>query len=188
MIGSAASVGGFLVSTMPADLLSARYLAPIVWLAPFTLAPAAYALGVRWFAALIAPLVVAVGIGGWYAFAPYVVDGVPVRDPRGVAQEEVVLADALRAEGIRYAAAQYWLAYRLTFLFDEDPVVVPLAGADDRYRPYRDGFEAAPVVAYLFHPSEPRAQWETTAAELDAQGVTYRREEIAGFTVLIVRR
>ena len=67
-------------------------------------------------------------------------------------------------------------------------MVVPLAGADDRYRRYRDGFEAAPVVAYLFHPSEPRAQWETTAAELHAQGVTYRREEIAGFTVLIVRR
>ena len=105
-----------------------------------------------------------------------------------VAREEVVLADALRAEGIRYAAAQYWLAYRLTFLFDEDPVVVPLAGADDRYRPYRDGFETAPVVAYLFHPSEPRAQWETTAAQLDAQGLTYRREQIAGFTVLIVRR
>ena len=188
LIGSVASIGGFLVSTMPADLLSARYLAPIVWLAPFTLAPAAYALGVRWFAALIAPLVVAVGIGGWYAFAPYVVDGLPVRDPRGVAHEEVVLADALRAEGVRYATAQYWLAYRLTFLFDEDPVVVPLAGADDRYRPYRDGFEAAPVVAYLFHPSEPRAQWGATAAELDAQGVTYRRAEIAGFTVLIVRR
>ena len=113
---------------MPADLLSARYLAPIVWLAPFTLAPAAHVLGIRLFAALIAPLVVAVGIGGWYAFAPYVVDGVPVRDPRGVAQEEVALAGALRAEGVRYAAAQYWLAYRLTFLFDEDPVVVPLAG------------------------------------------------------------
>jgi hypothetical protein len=188
LIGSAASVGGFLVSTMPADLLSARYLAPIVWLAPFTLAPAAHALGTRWFAALIAPFVVAVGIGGWYAFAPYVVDGAPVRDPRGVAREEAVLADALRAEGVRYAAAQYWLAYRLTFLFVEDPVVVPLAGAEDRYRPYRDGFDTAPVVAYLFHPSEPRAQWQTTAAELDGQGVAYRRAEIAGFTVLIVRR
>ena len=82
----------------------------------------------------------------------------------------------------------FGLAYRLTFLFDEDPVVVPLAGADDRYRPYRDGFEAAPVVAYLFHPSEPRAKWETTAAQLDAQGVAYRREEISGFTVLVVRR
>ena len=45
VLGSAASIGGFLLSTMPADLLSARYLAPIVWLAPFTLAPAVHALG-----------------------------------------------------------------------------------------------------------------------------------------------
>jgi hypothetical protein len=67
-------------------------------------------------------------------------------------------------------------------------VVVPLADADDRYRPYRDGFDAAPVVAYLFHPSEPRTQWQTTAAQLDGQGVAYQREEIIGFTVLIVRR
>jgi hypothetical protein len=188
LLGSAASIGGFLVSTMPADLLSARYLAPIIWLAPFTLVPAAHAVGTRLFAVAIAPFVVAVAIGGWYAYAPYVHDGVPVRDPRGVAQDEVVLADALRAEGVHHAAAQYWLAYRLTFLFDEDPVVIPLAEADDRYRPYRDGFAAAPVVAYVFHPSEPRAQWETEAARLDAEGAAYRREEIAGFTVLVVRR
>ncbi len=188
LIGTAASIGGFLVSTMPADLLSARYLAPIVWLAPFTLAPAAHALGTRWFAVGIAPLVVAIGIGGWYAYAPYVQNGIPVRDPRGVAQDEVVLADALRARGIHYAAAQYWLAYRLTFLFEEDPVVVPLAVADDRYRPYRDGFAAAPVVAYVFHPSEPRVRPEAVEAQLDAERATYRREEIAGFTVLLVQR
>ena len=188
MIGSAASVGGFLVSTMPADLLSARYLAPIIWLVPFTLAPAAHALGTRWFAITIAPLVVAIGIGGWYAFAPYVQDGVPVRDPRGVAQEEAVLVDMLRAEGVRYAAAQYWLAYRLTFLFEEDPVVVPLLEADDRYQPYRDAFDAAPVVAYLFHPSEARTRPEAIEAQLDAQGFAYRRQELADFTILIVRR
>jgi hypothetical protein len=188
LIGTAASIGGFLVSTMPVDLLSARYLTPIVWLAPFTLAPAAYVLGTRWFTVVIAPLVVAIGVGGWYAYAPYVQDGIPVRDPRGIAQDEVVLADALRAGGIRYAAAPYWLAYRLTFLFDEDPVVVPLAGAEDRYRPYRDGFASPPVVAYLFHPSEPRVRPEAVEAHLDARAVAYRREEIAGFTVLIVRR
>jgi hypothetical protein len=180
LVGSAAATGGFLVSTMPADLLSARYLAPIVWLAPFTLAPAAYPLGVRWFAGLIAPLVVAIGIGGWYAFVPYVQDGVPVRDPRGVARDESVLADALRAEGIHHAAAQYWLAYRLTFLFDEDPVVVPTVDADDRYRPYRDGFAAAPVVAYVL-PSvgAARAVADHRGPRLDAARTAYRREEIA---------
>ena len=92
-------MGGFLVSTMPADLLSARYLAPIIWLAPFTLAPAAHALGPRWFAVAIAPFVVAVGVGGWYAYAPYVHDACRCAIRAGSAHEEAVLADALPAEG-----------------------------------------------------------------------------------------
>jgi hypothetical protein len=188
VVGSAASVGGFLVSTMPSDLLAARYLAPIVWLAPFTLAPAVHALGARAFGVAIAPFVVAVGVGGWLAFSPYVQGGLPVRDPRGIAVDEAALVGALRAEGVRYAAAQYWLAYRLTFLSAEDPVIVPLAPQDDRYRPYRDGFDAAPVVAYVFHPSEPRATPEPVEDQLRAAGTPYRREEISGFTVLIAQR
>lgn len=188
VVGSAASIGGFLVSTMPADLLSARYLAPILWLAPFTLAPAAHALGVRALAVAVAPFVVAVGLGGWIAFTPYVQHGAPVREPRGIAQDEAALATALRAQGVRYATAQYWLAYRLTFLFDEDPVVVPLDPAEDRYRPYRDGFDAAPVVAYVFHPSEPRATAEPVEEQLTEAGIRFRRLEIDGFTVLIARR
>jgi len=188
LVGSAASIGGFLVSTMPADLLAARYLAPIVWLAPFTLAPAAHALGTRAFGVAFAPFVVAVGVGGWLAFSPYVQGGLPVRDPRGVAQDEAALASALRAEGVRYATAQYWLAYRLTFLADEDPIIVPLEPKDDRYRPYRDGFDAAPVVAYVFHPSEPRATPGPVEEQLHTAGIAYRRLEISGFTVLIARR
>ena len=111
-----------------------------------------------------------------------------MRDPRGVAVDEAALAGALRAEGVRYAAAQYWLAYRLTFLFDEDPVVVPLDPREDRYRPYRDGFDAAPVVAYVFHPSEPRARPEQVEEQLRNAGTPYRRMEVDGFTVLIARR
>ena len=188
LLGSGASIAGFLVSTMPADLLSARYLAPIIWLVPFTLAPAVYALGVRAFAVAVVPFAVAVGLGGWIAFNSYVQGPLPVRDPRGVAVEEAALAGALRAEGVRYATAQYWLAYRLTFLFDEDPVVVPLDPREDRYRPYRDGVAAASVVAYVFHPSEPRATPEPVEEQLRNAGVSYRRVEIDGFTVLIARR
>ena len=188
LVGSAASIGGFLVSSMPSDILTARYLAPIVWLAPFTLAPAAYALGARAFGVAVAPFVVAVGLGGWLAFSPYVLGGLPVRDPRGVAVDEAALASALRAEGVRYAAAQYWLAYRLTFLSDEDPIVVPLEPKDDRYRLYRDGFDTAPVVAYVFHPSEPRATPGPVQEQLRAAGTPYRREEIDGFTVLLAQR
>jgi hypothetical protein len=188
VIGSAASVGGFLVSTMPSDLLAARYLAPIIWLAPFTLVPAAHALGTRGLAAAVAPFVIAVGVGGWLAFGPFVQGGLPVRDPRGVAVEEAALGTTLRAQGVRYAAAQYWLAYRLTFLSAEDPVIVPLNPGEDRYQPYRDGFAAAPAVAYVFHPSEPRATPEPVEEQLRAAGRAYRREEIDGFTVLIAQR
>ena len=129
-----------------------------------------HALGTRAFGAAVAPFVVAVGLGGWLAFSPYVQGGLPVRDPRGVAVDEAALATALRAEGVRYAAAQYWLAYRLTFLFDEDPRRRPPRPGTTAYRPYRDGFDAAPVVAYVFHPSEPRATPEPVEEQLRAAG------------------
>ena len=50
LVGTLSSLGGFLVSSMPEDVFSARYLAPIIWFAPFTLAPAAHALRPRSFA------------------------------------------------------------------------------------------------------------------------------------------
>jgi hypothetical protein len=188
LVGTLSSLGGFLVSSMPEDVFSARYLAPIIWFAPFTLAPAAHALRPRSFAIALAPFVVAVGVGGWLAYGPYVQDALPVRDARGAAHEEAALAVALRLHGVRYAAAHYWLSYRLSFLFEEDPVVVPLDEPTDRYRPYRTAFEAAPVVAYIFHPSEPRAEPSPIEGRLREAGERYERVEVAGFTVLVQHR
>jgi hypothetical protein len=188
LVGTLSSLGGFLVSSMPEDVFSARYLAPIIWFAPFTLAPAAHALRPRRLAIALAPFVVAVGVGGWLAYGPYVQDALPVRDARGVAEEEAALAVALRLHGVRYAAAHYWLSYRLSFLFEEDPVVVPLDEPTDRYRPYRTAFEAAPVVAYIFHPSEPRAEPSPIERRLREAGERYERVEVAGFTVLVQHR
>jgi hypothetical protein len=188
LVGTLSSLGAFLVSPMPEDVFSARYLAPIVWFAPFTLAPAAHALRPRRFAIALAPFLVAVGIGGWLAYGPYVHGPLPVRDARGAAQEEAALAVALRLHGVRYAAAHYWLSYRLSFLFEEDPVVVPLDEPADRYRPYRTAFEAAPMVAYIFHPSEPRAEPAPIEGRLREAGERYERVEVAGFTVLVQHR
>lgn len=184
-VASASAVGGFLASSMPADMWSARYLAPIVWTAPFALAPAAWALGGRWFGGALAVYLLVAAVGGWASYGPYVRGALPVLDPRGQADDEEALASVLRQRGIRHAAAQYWLAYRLTFLFREDPVVVPLAGWEDRYPPYRQAFDAAPVVAFLFHPSEPRAVPEPYEQMLRQSGGRVERLEVKGFTVLI---
>ena len=60
--------------------------------------------------------------------------------------------------------------------------------ADDRYPPYRDKFNRASRVAYVFHRSEPRARPEQVLPSLVAQGGRVERAEIAGFTVLIHER
>src|SRR5205085_1096614 len=59
------------------------------------------------------------------------------------------LGELLRERGIECAVADYWASYRLTFMYRENPVVVPTNEVEDRYKPYRDRFEAARVVAYI---------------------------------------
>jgi hypothetical protein len=173
---------------MPADMWSARYLAPIVWTAPFALAPLAYWARGRVLFAVLAPYLVAAAAGGWMSFGPYVQGPLPVRTARGTAEEEQAVGQALRERGVRYGAAQYWLAYRLTFLWKEEPILVPFDGWEDRYAPYRRAFEEAPVVAYVFHPSEPRAHPDPMERGLRQAGERYERLELRGFTVILHHR
>ena len=190
----ATSLVGFLVSRSPYDMWAARYLAPLLWAAPFALVPAALALRARRFAIAIAPYVVAAAVGGWLSFGPYVRGPLPVRDARGSATEELALGAALRARGVTHAAAQYWLAYRLTFLWSgawpdtglvETPIVVPLDPTVDRYPPYRHAYEEAPVVAYIFDETDPRAVAAPCEASLRAAGGRYERLTVAPLVALI---
>jgi len=185
---SATSLGGFLVSSMPADMWSARYLAPIVWFSPFALAPVALWLRPRRFAWALAPYVITAAVGGWLSYGFYVKGPLPRFDARGVAEEEQEVARVLRERGVTAGAAQYWLSYRLSFLFEENPTVMPLDPGEDRYPPYREAFERAPKVAFIFHPSEPRAQPDPYEGLLRNIHARYERLEVAGFTVLIYTR
>lgn len=185
---SGAALGGFLVSGMPSDMWSARYLAPIVWFAPFSIAPAALLLGSRRFMGALAPYLLSATVGGWLSYGLFVDGPLPRLDARGVAREEQQVARVLRQRGVTAAIAQYWLSYRLTFLFEENPVVIPLYPGEDRYHPYRIAFEQAPRVAYIFHPSEPRATPEPHEAMLRQVGLRYERLRVADFTLLIVDR
>ena len=188
LVVTASTLAGFLLSGMPADVWSARYLAPIIWVLPVTLVPLVRVLDVRRLAALTTPYLLIAAVGGWMAYGPFVRGVVPVVTARGAADEERAVAAFLSDKGVHHAAAQYWLAYRLTFLFGEDPVVVPLDANEDRYAPYRRGFDAAAVVAYVFHPSEPRAKPQDVEQWLAARGVVYERAEVRGFTVLVAKR
>lgn len=182
------TLAAFLVSTKPVDMWSSRYLAPMFWVSPFTLAPLGYVLSVRVLALVHAPYWMTALIGGWLSYGLYVDGPMPRVHPRAVAHDEQVLMSELLAAGVHEGEAQYWLAYRLTFLWNERIVVVPIDRKGDRYRPYRERVDAAPVRALIFHPSEPRAAAEPYESDLRAAGASYERREVASFTVLLVHR
>lgn len=183
LASTVAALAAFLVSSRPEDVWAARYLAPLTWTAPFALAPVALTLGQRRFSAAFAPYVLSALIGGWVAYGP-LVDGARLLPPY-TGEAEHALGELLRRENVTAATANYWLAYRLAFLFDENPVVVPFEGDDDRYPAWRTTFEAGGRRAYLFHPSAPRNTPDATWAELNARGPSFERTEVGGYTVLL---
>jgi hypothetical protein len=142
---------------------------------------------VRGFALVFAPYLATAAVGGWLSLGDFASGPLPVRDARGQAVEERLFGELLRQKGVRFGAAQYWLSYRLTYLWHEEPIVVPLNPREDRYAPYRAG-ERSDKYAMIFHPSEPRANAGWYEAQLRATGARYERVDAYGFTALILRR
>lgn len=177
------TIGGFLTSVMVMDFFSARYLAAIVLAIPFAVAPAFALLGGRAAALLFTPYVASAAIGGWISFAPHVQGARIVRSP---ANDEIALGRALRDRGVRYAIADYWVAYRLTFLFRETPIVVPINAPEDRYGRYRDGFHGADTFAYVFDPTRSRERLDEWIPKL-VGGRPLERMESGALVAIVVR-
>jgi hypothetical protein len=161
------TIGGFLVSPMVMDHFSSRYLAAIVLTAPFALAPVARSLKWEWATAALAPYLVSAAISGWVSYAPF---GLSVHPSLAV---DARLGELLRERGIRHAMADYWASYRLTFMYRENPTVVPTNEVEDRYRPYRRAFESAKVVAYLYDPYRSRENLSEVEARIKSDATPF---------------
>ena len=127
-------------------------------------------------------------VSGWVAYGDATAGPFPARSSGQMDGEVSELREALRERGVHHAAAQYWLAYRLSFLFEEDPIVVPLDTTEDRYAPHRDAVVTAPVVAFIFHPSEPRGRPEPVETMLRQNGTPFDRVTVGRFAVLVASR
>lgn len=180
------TIGGFLVSPMVMDQFSSRYLAAILLVSPFCLAPAAALLGTRRSALALAPYLVSAAVSGWVSYRPFTL---AVHPSLAV---DARLGAALRERGIRYAVADYWASYRLTFSWRESPIVVPTNEVEDRYKPYRERFEAEPVVAYVHDAYRSRESLEAAEGKIRRGETTfeptYERFQVGTFTVLILKR
>lgn len=170
------ALAGFVLSPMPRDVWSVRYLAPLLWLSPLWLAPATQWLTRRGLWVVIAPYLISTAIGGWLSW--------PKHPAQSDTRNEQALLQQLKADGVQAVAAEYWLAYRLTFLWREELIAMPLDSADDRHRAYRQQFDAAAKKALVFHPFEARAHPEDYAARLTQEGIAFTRQQVGGFTVI----
>jgi hypothetical protein len=181
------AIGGFLVSVMVMDHFSMRYLAVLTLAAPFAVAPAAQRLGPRRFALAFAPHLLASAVGGWVGYGPFVRGVAPIRETPELA-DDYALFDLLRARGVRYAMADYWTSYRLTLLSREEIVVVPTNPAEDRYAPYRDAMQAAPVFAYVWDPGRSREPFAEAELRAGAAGIHAERADAGALRVIVVTR
>lgn len=185
-------LAGFLTSVMVMDHFSMRYLASVPLLLPLALTPLLGTLGPRRLAAVLAPVLVATGVSGWVSFGPDVRG--PLIAPRapGATDEERVMA-TLAERGVTYAMADYWTAYRVSFVTAERLIVVPRHAAQDRYAPHRRAFEERDRVAYLIDPLRTGEAPDAVAEEL-ARGALLApvsrttRETVGRFTVFVVDR
>lgn len=182
------AVAAFLVTGAPKDIWSTRYLAPLMWFSPLAIAPALSMLRPKTALAAIGAWAIGACACGWVAYGTFV-DGPRVRlDARGAAVAEREVLALLRERGVHEAYAQYWLAYRLSLLFEEDPLVVPLDPADDRRAALRVQVERAKRAAMIFHPSVPRNTPGPYREAARASGALEEEIHVEDFTILIVRQ
>ena len=181
------ALAAFLVSVMVMDHFSMRYLAVLTLMTPFAVAPAAHALGARRFATIFAPHLLASAIAGWVGYGPFVHGPLPVAETPEL-RDDYTLFALLRARDLRFAVADYWTSYRLTYLFREELVVVPTNVGEDRHAAYRRDLEAAPVFAYVHDPGRSREDVHTAERELVSTNQSVERLMAGSLTVFIVRR
>jgi hypothetical protein len=183
------TVASFLVSVMVMDLFSSRYLAALVLFSPFAIAPLGHLLGGRRLLALLFPCLFASGLCGWVGYGDAVRGARVVALPGGGAKDETRLGAMLQARGIHAAIADYWVSYRLTFLFRETVVVVPIHAREDRYAPYRQAYAEATRSAYIFDPKRSREDLAAMQKEAFegplAWGQPVERLEVGSLTAVV---
>ncbi len=159
-------IGSFLLSVMVMDHFSMRYLTALTLLSPFALLPLAKRLPPARLLVLLAPFLLSSAIGGWVGFGPFVRGPIPVRMPE--IADDHALRTLMQEKGLRYGIADYWTAYRLTYLFREEQTFVPTSPREDRYAPYRRAFEQEGRVAYVFDEGRSRENPHDELRELAA--------------------
>ncbi len=179
-----ATIVGFLLSVMPMDHYASRYLVSLILVAPFLFAVLAHIVSARLLFALMVPMLASFAVSGWLGYEPFV-KGIRIVDA-GLDADESRLLSELKRRNIAYALADYWAAYRLSFMFKEQVVVVPLHESQDRYAAYRQDFGRARNYAYIYDHRRSEESQQTVESRV-ANGLE-EKFSVGGFDVYRISR
>ncbi|MET0404405.1 MAG: hypothetical protein ABW123_18480 [Cystobacter sp.] len=184
---------GFLFTPHPQDVMSARYLAPLLLGFPLVLAPVLEALprerGTMWVSLLLLPLLGHFAETGWRGYGGWIgPNGLPRVTLQGSAEDASALLAALEQRGVDAAVADYWVSYRLTYLWRERLTVAPGTGPDRQVR-YQRRRAAARKLALIFCAIVPGSRYGDPgpwARRLRLQGKHLERLSVGPYEVLLV--
>lgn len=182
------SVIAFMGSSMSSDIHSVRYLPPIVFAAPFAFIPFTQKKPDflrKSFFIFLGIYLIFIGLGGWRQATPWVMGIRPIRDPSDWVSTANEMARWLKERGIHDGFSDYWKAYTLSFLFEEDPLIVP-RNSPDRYAPYRTRVLKANLVAEIFTPSDSPDEALKFEGTLKPPSKILDRWTQNGFTAFII--
>lgn len=185
--GSLAATFAFLCSPAILDAWSSRYLAPVYWLLPFAIAAVATEIRFHTLAVVIGLFACSTAHSRMRAMPEHFANGLPQQARTSWPGEIDPLRAVLREQRVEALLGQYWIAYRLGFLLNDEWPVSAWAG-DDRYPPYRAAWRAAKVRAYVFHPDETRLTAQAVKARMKQTNVPFEEMKVGRFTLLIERR
>lgn len=187
------SLIGFLFTGRAVDMMSARYLVPVLLGFPLMAAPVLdrlvrsgrTAVGV----ALVLLVMAHFGVAGWRGYGGWVDGPLPHVTRYGTGADEQTLLEELQKRGVEAATGDYWAAYRLTFLWKEQLVMPPSYGAE-RYGPYQQKFATARRKALIFFPAIPVTSFkepEPWEERFRNEGRPYERITVGPYTALIIQ-
>jgi hypothetical protein len=180
------TIGAFLSSLMVMDHFSMRYLVAIILMMPLALAPLASLFRAWTFALALAPYLVSSAVGGWVSYGASVRGPLVAPHPNPTDEEE--LEDFLAGQTIHHAAADYWVSYRLSFVWRERILVAPKNKVEDRYAPYRDELAKASPWAYLYDPLRSRESYDEMRSTLLAYDPATTEHKVRRYSVLVVHK
>jgi len=144
---------GFLGSSMASSIHSVRYLTPFVFGIPFALMPAFWKVRTRTVFISLTPFLFGIGVGGWHQYGPLVQGIRPVRDPGSWVATANEMGEWIRGQKVRYGWSEYWVSYQLTFLYQENPTIIP-EDVFNRYPTYSERADHETTLVQVFTPKD----------------------------------